>query len=317
MIVDKVKSRLQSLSPQKKEGKKLTMMGPSGSDGRGRHQHRHRHRRHSRNNDQHRYRNRVDLVDELVLPETESETETSDSSFQSSSSFAKEDMDRKSASTKKKDQRLLFPIVEANKATVTPIRGILSSTKKTSTFTTATRKNAQFKNDDNLVQVLVQNDTEENNDDNERDSDGDGDSDSDEKKSDTSIASVDLWYSSKEFNTFRSRESKIVKEMSKSFGNGSFSVDGVESLQYKLERRRRMDKSRYDVLLLQESFWEEMERMDRSSEQQSTTDDETYNQKRRDILLARTYMKASMESVVLALQRADWNAKQVRDDNKD
>ena len=298
------------------------MMDPSGGGGRGRgrHQHRHRRRRRRHENDQHRYRNRVDLANELVLPETESETETSDSSFQSSSSFAKEDMDRKSASAKK-NQGLLFPIVEANKTTVTPIRGILSSTKKASVFTAAARKNVQFRNDESLVQVFAQNVTDENNDGSECDSD----SDSDEKDSDntTTIASVDLWYSSKEFSTFRSRESKIVKEMSKSFGDGSFSVDGVESLQYKRERRQRMDKSRYDVLLLQESFWEEMERMERSSKQQtgerekqqSHTDDEIYNQKRRDILLARTYMKASMESVVLALQRADWNAKQVRDDN--
>mmetsp|Transcript_52237 Transcript_52237/g.126219 ORF Transcript_52237/g.126219 Transcript_52237/m.126219 type:complete len:298 (+) Transcript_52237:1115-2008(+) len=274
-----------------------------------------RHHRHHRHSEQHRYYNRVDLAKQLVLPETETETETSDSSFQSSSSFAKEDVDRKSPPAKK-NQNTLVPIVEA-KTTTTSIRGILSSNKTSVSNKAAAKKNVQFETGEDLVKVFVEKDKEDNN--NDDDDDDEHDSDSDSEESDAT-AETDLWYSREEYSTFRSRESKVVKEMSKSFDDGAFSVDGVESLQYKRERRRRMNKSRFDVLLLQESFWEEMERMERleqtgQQKQQSPCDDDKYNQKRRDVLLARTYIKASTASVVLALQRADWNAKQVRDDN--
>lgn len=111
----------------------------------------------------------------------------------------------------------------------------------------------------------------------------------------------DRWYSDREYKRFRLREAKITKEMTRSFDGASFSVDGVESILYRREKRHRMSSARFGVLLKQESFWQREEPDGYGIE----------GLEQREFSIALSYSEASRESVRLALERADWNAKQV------
>lgn len=159
----------------------------------------------------------------------------------------------------------------------------------------------------------------------------------DKKDDNTRMLHHHCWYTGEDYTRFRERESKLVKQMSKSFNGASFSVDGVESKLHKYEKRRRIINARHIVLLQQEAFWKQddevieqqrghghamallmqqesfWEQDDEVTEQEQGHghDMATTVQAKRSMIMALSYSEVSTESSKLALERADWNRKQV------
>lgn len=68
-----------------------------------------------------------------------------------------------------------------------------------------------------------------------------------------------LWFCSKDYKQMRQRELLLSREISKSYLDSAFSVDGVESLSYRKARQARQQTAQLVVFDEQERHWAMME----------------------------------------------------------
>jgi hypothetical protein len=61
----------------------------------------------------------------------------------------------------------------------------------------------------------------------------------------------DIWYTKKDYNKMKQRETHLIKELARTFPNTTFAVDGVESVEYRRRKIERVQKARQCVLRLQ------------------------------------------------------------------
>jgi ribosome-associated translation inhibitor RaiA len=65
------------------------------------------------------------------------------------------------------------------------------------------------------------------------------------------VSRSEMWYTKSEYQKMRNRETKLIKQLAKSFPNSKFAVDGVESVEYRRQKVERVLKARECVLKLQ------------------------------------------------------------------
>lgn len=150
---------------------------------------------------------------------------------------------------------------------------------------------------------------------------------SNEFKTTNDTGDSDAWYTDKEYYYMRRREALLMKDISTSFMNEQFRVDGVESISYRKARRVRQIKSVLSVLMEQEKYWPVIEDLEAKLQHgyaldgcvhNATTADVTKSLQQvlhnKSIKIARVYSRHARQSRRVAFEMAYRLAKQVEDE---